>query len=244
MKLYGKNPVLERLKLNPRTIRKIYVQEDHRERDYIYQKAKKWGIAVLNVPRDQMQKMTRNVNAQGILADIEDFVYLPYNELLENAVEKDLTLLFLDGLNDPQNLGSILRSVACLGNFAVVLPTHESVEVTEAVLRIACGGDNYIPVSRVANLSKAIVDAKEAGFWIAGTVVTGGKDLTVEQLPFPLALIIGSEQKGVREVLQKKMDIGLTIPMAQPRLSLNVAQATTILCYEIIRQKKQNRKRS
>ncbi len=237
MKLYGTNPVLERLKSNHKTIQKIYVQEDHPDREYIQQKAKQWGIQIIHMSRDQRSKVSRNINAQGVWAEVEDFAYIPYGDFLENAVANNLTLLFLDSLNDPQNLGSILRSVGCLGNFAVVLPAHDSVGVTEAVLRVACGGDNYTPVSRVQNLAKAIGEAKDQGYWIAGTVVTGGKDIMTVDLPTPLGLIIGSEQKGVRDVLRKKMDMGLTIPMTNPRLSLNVAQAATIFCYEILRQK-------
>src|SRR3989338_1162617 len=237
MKLYGKNPVIERLKSNPQSIKKIYLQENQADAAYIYQKAKKWGIPVFSVPRSQMLKVGKSIHTQGILVEIDDFGYVPYDDLLNQAVEKGYSILFLDGLNDPQNLGAIIRSAACFGGFSIVLPTHDSVEVTEAVLRVASGGDNYVPVAKVSNLNQAISLAKKAGFWIAGALVEGGKNLPEASLPFPLSLVMGSEQKGIREVIKKQLDLGLTIPMAPTRLSLNVAQATTIFCYEITKQK-------
>lgn len=134
-----------------------------------------------------------------------------------------------------------MRSAACLGGFAVVLPTHDSVGVTEAALRVASGADNYIKVARVSNLNQAIGAAKEAGFWIAGAVVDDGKDIQDVQLPFPLALVIGSEDRGIRDIIRKNVDIALTIPMSRERLSLNVAHTAAIFCYEITKQKNKTR---
>lgn len=238
MKLYGRNPVLERIKTNPRSIRRIFIEFGHPETGYINQKARKWGIPVSGVPTSKILKLARNVNAQGLLADVDDFAYQAFKDILPLAREKNATLVFLDELNDPQNLGGIIRSLGCLGDFYIVLPTHHSVEVTETVLRVACGGDNYIGVSKVSNLAQAISTAKEEGFWIAGTVVKEGTDLFDAQLQFPLALVIGSEQKGIRDVVRKHLDIALTIPMAHPRMSLNVAHAAAVLCYEVVRQKR------
>lgn len=238
MRLYGKNPVIERLKSNPRSIKKIYIRQGHEDCGYIHKKARKWGIAISQVPQSKIQKMARSLNAQGVVVDTEDFCYVPYAELLESAVKKKNTLIFLDGLKDPQNFGSIIRSLACLGSFSIILPTHKSVCVTEAVLRVACGGDNYVPVARVSNLSQAIAAARTQGFWICGAVVKGGKDPREMKLPFPLGLVLGCEHKGIRDVIRKQVDEMLTIPMAQARVSLNVAHAAALFCYEIMRQRK------
>jgi len=242
MKLFGKNPVIERIKSNPKSIRKICVQEGCSDASYIRKKAKKWSIPVYQVPRSKMLKIARSQNTQGVLAEIDDFSYTPFEDLVDIGLKKNVSLVFLDELNDPQNLGSIIRSLACLGGFAVVLPKHHSVEVTEAVLRVASGGDNYVMVSKVPNLASAIKKAKESGYWIAGTVVDGGEDLMESSLPFPLSLVIGSEHKGIRDVILKNIDIKLTLPMKQARLSFNAAQATTIFCYEIKKQKNKKKK--
>ena len=237
MRLFGKNPVHERLRSNPSSIRKIYIQEDFPEAAYIYKKAKQWQISVYVIPKVKMLKLSRHTNVQGIFSDVAEFEYSDFNELLEAVVKGSGCILFIDGLNDPQNLGAIMRSLACLGDFAIVLPTHDSVSVTEAVLRVACGGENYVKVARVSNLAQSVQKAKEAGCLIAGALAEGGRSPAQAQFAFPLGLVVGSEQKGIRPVVRRFLDMELTIPMKVKGLSLNTAQAATVMCYEIIRQK-------
>lgn len=241
MKLYGKNPVIERIKQNPETIRKIYIEERHPDGSYVRRKAQKWKILVLTVPKSKIQKIARNLNAQGIVAEVAGFEYTDYAELLDKALNKKWSLLFLDGLNDPQNLGTIIRSLGCLGHFAIVLPKSGSVSVTESVTRIACGGENYVAIAQVSNLVNAIKKAKEAGYWIAGTSVGEGESIFDVQFNFPIGFVIGSEQKGIRPITVKHIDTLVTIPMLNQRMSFNAAHAATLVCYEIIRQKNINK---
>jgi 23S rRNA (guanosine2251-2'-O)-methyltransferase len=245
MKLFGKNPVLERLRANPQSIRRIFIQQGFPEASYIHKKARKHGIQVIVVPVARMDKINRTRNTQGVLVDVDDFAYVPYDELLEATRASGGSIVFLDGLTDPQNLGAIIRSLACLGKFAVVLPTHDSVGITEAVLRVASGGDNYVAVAKVANLGNAVRSAKESGFWIAGAVVADGstagnevRSVLETSFSYPMGLVVGSEHKGIRDVLKKLLDAQLTIPMPSATMSFNVAHATAIFCYEIVRQKK------
>lgn len=238
MKLYGKNPVLERLKSNPKSIKRILIEQGHPESSYIHMKGKQYGIAVSAVPYTKIQKLAHNVNTQGIVAEVEEFPYVNIDDLLQEALEKNWSILFLDNLTDPQNLGGIIRTCGSLGAFAIVLPTTESVGVTEAVLRVACGGDNHTSISRVSNLGNAIEKAKKLGFWIMGTAIKEAQPLMEVNLQYPLGLVLGSEDKGVREIIRKKLDQEVMIPMKAARMSLNVAHAASILCYEIIRQKK------
>lgn len=238
MKIFGKNTVIERMRALPRSVRKVFIEQGHADASYFFQKARQWGIPIYSLDKNKMIKLTRNINAQGILADVEDFAYIPFDDLLESAIKKKTTLVFLDNLKDPQNLGSILRTLACLGAFAVVLPKKESVEITAAVSRVACGGENHVPVAKVANLSQALIKAKGSGFWVAGAVADGGEDIFDIDFSFPLALVIGSEQKGIRGVVEKHLDIKITIPMHNVRLSFNAAQAAAMVCYEITKQKK------
>ena len=237
MKLYGKNPVLERIKTNPKSIKRIFIEQGHPEAGYIHLKGKQWGISVLVVPYTKIKKLAQNLNTQGIVAEVEDFPYMNFDDLLQSALDKRWTILFLDNLTDPQNLGGIMRTCGSLGNFAIVLPTTESVGVTESVLRVACGGDNYVAVARVANLGNAIEKAKNQGFWIMGTAVKEAKSIFEVSMKFPLGLVLGSEDKGVREIIRKKLDQEVVIPMKAARMSLNVAHAASILCYEIVRQR-------
>lgn len=237
MRLYGKNPVLERLKSNPKSIKRIFIEQGHREAGYIHMKGKQWHIPVLAVPYSKIQKLAHNLNTQGILAEIEEFPYMDIDDLLDTAKEKKWSIVFLDNLTDPQNLGGIMRTCGSLGNFAIVLPTAEAVNVTETVLRVACGGDNYVVVSRVANLGHAIDKAKAQGFWIMGTAVKDARSIFEVTMQFPLGLVLGSEGKGVREIIRKKLDQEVIIPVKYERMSLNVAHAASIICYEILRQR-------
>jgi len=243
MRLFGKNPVLERLRGNPQSVRKIYLQQDFRDAGPIRKKAKQLNIPVFVIPKSRMLKIGRSAHTQGILADVEDFVYTPYEDLLENAYKKKKCLVFLDGLKDPQNLGAMFRSLACLANFCMILPTHDSVGVTEAVLRVASGGESYVPVARVANLRNAIKTAKNKNYQMFGTEVNTGQSLYETQFPALVGLVVGSEQKGIRDVIRKELDHQITIPMPLERLSFNVASATTLFCYEITKQKNQRKKK-
>jgi len=215
------------------------IDEDHIDLVYIRKKCNQHGIGVQTVPHSKIQRLAQNLNTQGILADIDDFAYMAIDELLSNCFDKKRVPVFLDNLNDPQNLGGIIRTCGALGFFDIILPTTESVSVTESVLRVACGGENYLSIAKVSNLGNAIEKAKKMGFWIVGTIVEEAGDLTELKLQFPLGLVMGSEEKGVRDIILKRLDAKVMIPMKNQRMSLNVAHATSILCYEIVRQKKQ-----
>ena len=242
MRLSGRNPVVERLRRNPSTVRRIYIQEGLNESSFFFQKAKQWNIPLLVVPRQQMDKMARGINSQGVLVEIDEFAYADYHDILDLTLQKGYTPVYFDGMTDPQNLGAIIRTLGCMGKFAIILPSHDSVEVTQAVLRVASGADNFVPVAIVSNINKAIREAKKEGVTIAGAVVKDGAPIQDASFEFPLGLVIGSEHKGIREIILPNLDVKVTIPMYVDTLSLNVAQATTIFAYEITKQKKQKKR--
>ncbi|MEI8011197.1 MAG: 23S rRNA (guanosine(2251)-2'-O)-methyltransferase RlmB [Candidatus Omnitrophota bacterium] len=243
MKIYGKNPVLERIKADPKSIRHIFIETGHAERAYIAQKAKKHGIPVSMVPATKMLKLGRSHNTQGLLIEVADFAYADYDDLLEEMFAAGDTPLFLDGITDPQNFGAILRTAACLGGFAIIIPVHGAVEVTDTVTRVACGGENYVKIAKVNNLNNAIEKARAKGYWIAGSVVKDGEDVAAAKFAFPVGLVVGSEGKGIRDITLSRIDMKLTVPMAHPRLSLNAAHAAALFCYEIKKQKDQQPKK-
>lgn len=234
-KLYGKNSVLERLTVNPKSIERVFIKKDANLGNLEHICRLK-NIPLRYFSEREFRRFPKDNRNQGIAAEVEDFKYAPFESIL--AKEKLPTILFLDNLNDPQNFGGILRTAACFGGFAVVIPVHNSVEVTDAVLRVAQGGENYVPIAKVSNLSLAIGEAKKAGYWISGAIVAGGCDLGCATLNFPLGLVIGSEGKGIRQGLLDKLDLRISLPMALAKLSFNVAVITAIFCYEIVRQKK------
>jgi 23S rRNA (guanosine2251-2'-O)-methyltransferase len=238
--LYGKNSVHERLRVNPRSIRRVFIQDNFKDED-IMKLISDSAIPVKRVPERDLLKTKKADRLQGIVAEVEPFTYMDFDFLIREGLKHDLTILMLDGLNDPHNLGSIMRTAACFGGFALVIPEHGSCEVNDTVIHVSSGGENYVPVSRVTNLSGSIIKAKKQGYWIAGTLVEGGEDIRTVSLPFPLCLVLGSEGKGVRYGVKKHLDLRLTLPMKGAPLSLNVAMAGAIFCHEISRQKGNDR---
>ena len=236
MLLYGKNSVLERLKVNPKSIRKIFLHENF-DTAYIIDVMKSKNIPIVRVAERELTRIKRADRLQGIIAEVDKFLYTPFKTLLDRAKEKGLSFIFLDSINDPHNLGSVMRSLACFGGFAVVIPKYSACGVNETVLHVASGGENFVPVSMVTNLSTALIVAKKAGFWAVGAMVEDGEDINDVKLPFPLCLVLGSEGKGIRHGLRNQLELKVKIPMSGVSLSFNVAMACSIFCYEIARQR-------
>jgi len=237
MYLYGKNSVLERLKADPASIRQIFIQDNFKSPD-LMQLIKAMNIPVKTVSEKDLLRMKRADRLQGILAETDKYRYTPFEEMLRRGLEDNMSLIFLDSLNDPHNLGSILRITACFGGFAIIIPEHSSCEVNETVIHVASGGENFVPVSMVTNLTTALLKAKKAGYWAVGTVVEDGQDINTTSLPFPLCLVLGAEGKGIRYGIQKHLDLKVTLPMQGAQLSLNVAMACAVFAHEIVKQRK------
>jgi len=238
MVLYGKNSVLERLKTNPKSIRKILLQENFNIPE-IEKVIKLNNIPVECLSHRELAKIKRVKNLQGIIAKVDGFKYTCFEDLLNRAKNKPLTLIFLDNIYDPQNLGAIIRTAACFGEFAIIIPKFNSCEVNDTVLHVASGGENYISISMVSNLSHAINEAKECGYWIIGAQVSeDAHNINEISFPFPLGLVLGSEGKGIRYGVEKHLDLKVHIPMEGAHLSFNVTIACAIFCYEIAKQRK------
>lgn len=236
MFLYGKKSVLERVNYNPKSIKKIYLQ-DNFDDQHIVDAVTSKNIQVIRLPENKFLKIKRADRLQGIVAEVNEFQYVDFKELLKKAKAEKLSLIFLDSLNDPHNLGSIMRTLACFGGFGIVIPKHDSCEVNETVIHVASGGENFVPVAMVTNLSTALISANEEGFWSVGAVVEDGQDINKTELVFPLCLVLGSEGKGIRPGLVKHLEMKVKIPMEGAALSFNVAMACAIFAHEITKQK-------
>lgn len=235
--LHGNNSVLERLKSNPASIKKIFLQDSYNA-PQIEKLIKDKKIPLERLSLKQLSRIKRAPNLQGIIARVEGFRYFSFDDLLSYPKDKKLTLIFLDRIYDPQNLGAIIRTAACFGGFAIIIPKHKACGITETVLHVAQGGENYVPISMVTNISSAVREAKDSGYWIMGAVTdSDAKDLDQVSLPFPLGLVLGSEGEGVRYGVEKHLDIKARIPMRGAPLSFNVTMACAILCYQIARSR-------
>lgn len=238
MLLYGKNSVKERLLAHPESIRKIVVSDKFDEPE-IETLIEKHAIATERLPASELARKRAAKDLQGIYAHADRYEYVALEELLDLPEDGRLTLVFLDRVTDPHNLGVILRTTACFGGFAVVIPQHDACEVNETVLHVASGGENYTPVAMVTNISNAISKAKKMGYWIVGAVVDeDALNIDEDSLPFPLGLVLGSEGSGIRYGIAKHLDMKVRIPMEGAQLSFNVNMACAIFCHEICRQRK------
>jgi 23S rRNA (guanosine2251-2'-O)-methyltransferase len=235
--LYGKNSVIERLKINPKSVRKVFLADNLKDQNLI-SLVKKAGIDIELLAKKQIAWIKHAKDHQGVIATVDEYKYKDFSRLLGDASLGKKAIILLDRINDPHNLGVIIRLAACLGRFSIVIPAHKACPVNETVLHVASGGENYVDIAQINNLSSAIFGLKKTGFWIAGAVVSKeAENLFDKELPFPLALIMGSEGQGVRPGLRKELDMQLKIPMQGAKLSLNVGIATAIFCQEIVRQR-------
>jgi len=237
MRLYGKNQIIERIKIHPQSIKKIYLNKNHSV-EFISKLTENKKIPCIFLDNKEFSGLALHDHTQDVMADVDEFLYTDFDYLLSLPEERKYTLVALSNITDPQNMGSILRTLACFGGFALLIPRHRTASVNETVLKVACGGENYVPVVQVTNLIPALEKAKKLDYWIAGTVVEGGRDLTKFKFTFPLCIVIGSEDKGIRKGLLAHLDFKVTLPMPGASLSLNTAVACAIFCYETLRQKR------
>ena len=237
--IFGRNPVMEALKGN-RTINKIWIAKGEQNGSIreIINLAKENRIMIQQVEREKLNKMFPGENHQGVAASIATADYVDWQDILEIARKKGEApfLVILDELEDPHNLGAILRSVDAVGAHGVIIPKRRVVPLTEGVAKASAGAVEHVPVARVGNIVQVMESLKKEGVWIAGATM-GGVEMTKQDLTGPLALVIGSEGKGLGKLVQESCDFIVSIPMHGAVNSLNASVATGILLYEAYRQR-------
>lgn len=201
--------------------------------------ARRAGVKVSFRTRDQLTAMAGSPRHQGVVARVSSAPYADLEAILETAArrEEPPLLLALDRIQDPRNLGALMRTADVLGVHGIVIPRHHQVGLTAAAARTAMGAAERVPVARVANLVGALEHLKRAGIWVFGSVVSGGVAPWNADLTGPVCLVLGSEGEGLRPLVARTCDALLTIPMVGGVGSLNVSAAGTALCYEVARQR-------
>ena len=237
MLLYGRVSVLERLRVNPATVKKVLLQ-DNISLPEIEKETCRNNIPLERLSGHQLSKIKPAKDLQAVVAKVDKYKYASFDDLLVKAQRKEISLILLDRINDPHNLGAIIRTAACFGGFGIIIPQFNACGVTEAVLHVSSGGDNYVPVAMTSSLSTAILQAKECGCFVAGAQAQGDSmDIDKVSFSFPVVLVLGSEGEGIRYGIQKHLDISVGIPMKGEPLSLNVSVACAIFCHEISKQR-------
>ena len=236
--VYGINPIKVLLAGQDTPLKRILIAEGRRGSSVkeIVEVARQKKVPVEWKRRQYLDELTGRTDHQGIVGFRDSFVYADLEVLLENrnpCMSHDL-ILMLDGILDPQNLGSIIRSAHCLGANGVVIPSDRAASVTAAVMKASAGSAGRLPIARVTNLSRTIDDLKDKGFWVFGAEAHDGKDIREHNFNVPAVLVLGSEERGIRTLVKKKCDFLVTIPMTAKFDSFNVAVAAGIIQYAIL----------
>lgn len=236
--IIGRNPVMEAVK-NNREIEKIIVQKNAQGSiNAILGKARDKGIVIHYVEKVALDRMASGRPHQGIAAQISPYAYAEMEDILKKAADKgeDPFVVVLDNLEDPHNLGAIMRTAECAGAHGVIIPKRHSCGITEVVAKASAGAVEYVPCVKVGNIATALEELKEKGFWIAACDM--GDTMYYEQdLRGPMALVVGSEGFGISKLVKEKCDYVVSIPMVGNITSLNASNAAAILMYEIRKQR-------
>lgn len=237
----GKHPVMEALR-SGREINKIWVAEQaQKSAQSIMLEAKKAGLIVQIVDKRKLDQMVEGMAHQGVVAQAAAYRYFEVEELLGRAKESGELpfFLLLDEIEDPHNLGSILRTAECTGVHGVIIPKRRSASLTATVTKTSAGAVEYVPVARITNMAQTIDKLKDAGVWVAGADVGAERDLFASGMKFdmPLAIVIGNEAKGIGRLIREKCDFLIKLPMHGQLNSLNASVAAGVLMYEVLRQR-------
>lgn len=236
----GRNSVIELLE-SSKDINKIYIQngERHGSINKIIAMAKERRIVITEVEKSKLDFMSKTKNHQGVIATVPPFNYVQVEDILEDARQKgeDAFVLILDGIEDPHNLGSIIRTAETAGVHGIIIPKRRSVSVNSTVVKVSAGAAMHMKVARVNNITETIKKLKDNGLWIIGT---DGEAKTVfynQDLKGDIAIVIGSEGFGMSRLVKENIDIAVTIPMKGKINSLNASVAAGIVMYEALKQR-------
>ena len=238
MIIEGKNSVFEALK-SGLTINKLMVQNNLNDNmsNQIIKMAKDKGIRIDFVNKDVLDKKCSNRH-QGFICDTTDFKYGEVEDILNKAesLNEDAFIVILDGIEDPHNFGAIIRTCECAGVHGIIIPEHRACAVNDTVVKTSAGATANVIIARVGNLNNIIEILQKEGIWVFGLEV-GGRELTKANLKGKIALVIGSEGKGISRLTKEKCDDIITIKQKGQINSLNASVATAVAVYEVVRQR-------
>lgn len=237
--LEGRNAVIEAYRAG-KTIDKLFVLEDCKEgsMNTVLREAKKHDTVINYVKKERLDQMSETGKHQGVIGYLAAYEYATVDEILDKAREKGESpfVILLDDIEDPHNLGAIIRTANLAGTHGVIIPKHRASGLTATVAKTSAGALNYTPVAKVTNISKTIEELKKEGMWFVCADM-GGTTMYDLDLKGSIGLVIGNEGKGVSRLVKEKCDFVASIPMFGDIDSLNASVATGVLAYEIVRQR-------
>jgi 23S rRNA (guanosine2251-2'-O)-methyltransferase len=232
--IYGKNPVTEAVKAG-RKVDKVYVSDGLRDQSFL-DFLKQNGVSFVTM---NSKAMVQNFNAdtQGIVAEVEEYKYVELDSVLRGIKDRIPFLVMLDGLEDPHNLGAIIRSAEATGVDGIILAKNRSVGLSATVVKVSTGAIEYVNLIEVTNLVTTLKSLKDKGFWVIGADMDGNIDFRNQDYKMPVVLVIGSEGKGISRLVKENCDFLVNIPMFGKVNSLNASVSAGILFYEVIRNR-------
>ena len=238
MKIIGRNAVIEAIK-SGQTIDRLVAARDQKDAgaQRIINEAKSRGIKVFFYDKDVLDRESAGKKNQGFIAEVTDFKYCELEDILAYAEEKGQPpfVLILDGVEDPHNLGSIIRVAECAGVHGVIIPRHRSVSVNDMVVKVSAGAASHVKVAKVTNINDAIEELKSKNVWVYAADMDGGS-IYDARLTGAIAFVIGGEGQGVKRLTKQKCDGVVALPMYGKVNSLNASVAAGIVVYEYLRQ--------
>ncbi len=239
--LFGRNPVLELLRAGGRRVEEVAILAEGRgpALHELLGLAKRQGVKISYRTRDQLSAMAGDPHHQGVVARVAGASYAALADILEIPAARGEAPFFLalDQVQDPRNLGAVLRTAEATGAHGVVVPKHHAAGLTSAAAKSAVGAADLVPVARETNLVHALEVLKKEGVWTIGAVPAGGKLPWETDLAGPVCLVLGGEGEGLRPLVAKSCDLLVSLPMRGRLASLNVSAAAAVLCYEVVRQR-------
>jgi 23S rRNA (guanosine2251-2'-O)-methyltransferase len=236
-RLYGRNAIFEALRAGRRRVHRLLVAEGTRNLDSVLVTARSLRVSVETVPRHYLDRIASTSHHQGVVAEVDSFLYATLDEVLSTGGAP--LLLALDSLQDPQNFGTLLRSAHAVGVDGVLIPEHRTVTVTPAVSNASAGAVEHLQVVRVTNLTRALRELKSGNVWVYGLAAESNATYWEADLTGGVALVVGSEGEGLSRLVRETCDLLLEIPMVPDSTeSLNASVAGSLVLYEAFRQRR------
>lgn len=238
--IIGRNAVMEAI-VAERTIDKLYVAKGDMQGSIkkIIGMANDLGIIVQFVPRNKLDTMSENEQHQGVIAQVAAYKYSTMEDVFAKAEASGEPpfIVILDEIEDPHNLGAIIRTAECAGVHGIIISKRRAVGITAVVAKTSAGAIEHIPVVKVTNISNAIEDLKEKGLWIYGADMDGENFHYEQKMTGPIGLVVGSEGRGISKIVKSKCDFIVKVPMKGQVNSLNASVASAVMIYEVVRQR-------
>ena len=240
--IYGIGPVVEAIRAGRRRVHRVWIADSRgadRRIDELRTAARLARTAIVETPRDDIERRSRSTAHQGVLAEADPLPRVELGDLVRASADGAPPLVVvLDGVQDPQNLGSILRTAECAGVKGVIIPKDRAASLTPAAVKVAEGAVEHVALVEVTNLTRAIEELKQLGLWISGFEAEAGKTLFDLDLRGPKVLVLGSEGQGLRRLVREACDDLASIPLLGRIPSLNVSAAAAVVLYEAVRQRR------